>query len=687
MSLLRDVIADYYDDVLGATCFIEKATVNVNDPAIYNKEGFTANQILTRKDILYDKSGCPWIVGYLPKNYPSGEQTGVINFNYFDVPNVTVENIEEWDGYDELGEYVLSIKSAYVQQGYTAPYKDRDIYGLRLNCSPTALTPAVYGLEYTGWETFPSFVQSLMTVGKNPTLFKQFQTENRGSVVVNYENNFIKTVQTAIDETNKQGLYNAVMTYAPKLATTQATIADGTIIYDSGTNVYYRVKSETGEKTKKVVVKTGQDAIWYHYLSKIFSFENSFNNNRMTTNSCEIEINYYHTTYSLETIGLGGNCTITQNRTHLYDQPYDMFCIPYSDDIQFRYKKPGEEEDTIVSYKKGMAMSFAQNVASDLGKDAIYDIQILPYCPAQYLIKTDEDGTYIEDNGEGITQRITGEDNEVIGAIIWLSKSSFSFTIPYNIALDEKPIGRKIQAICDKYRICSPNMSSFFDFDPVKNNGVSEIEVDCYYKPYTPYIHLNPIFSGLYANTTFEYEVRGLDLSGNFSLTQISNAWTDYQLQNKNYQEIFNRQQSNLTKLHSYEMMESGINALVGTAGSAGAGYVVGGVPGAIIGGAVSLGGGIGDQFLQEAKYKETLNYNKAMYDFQLQNIQALPQSLTKVDTLSPNNPLVPYIEYYTCSDIEKNAIRNNLYYGGMTIGRIGSLNEFKTVEPSFMKA
>ena len=139
--------------------------------------------------------------------------------------------------------------------------------------------------------------------------------------------------------------------------------------------------------------------------------------------------------------------------------------------------------------------------------------------------------------------------------------------------------------------------------------------------------------------------------------------------------------------MHGFEMMESGINAIVGTLGSAGAGFAVGGAPGAIVGGVLSLGGGIADQFLQEAKYKESLGYNEAMYKYQLGNIQALPQSLTKVDALSPNNPNIPYIEYYTCSNIEKNAIRNNLYYGGMTVGRIGSLMEFKQEEPSFMKA
>ena len=37
LTLRRDLIADNYNEIINAPAFIEKATVNANDPAIFNK--------------------------------------------------------------------------------------------------------------------------------------------------------------------------------------------------------------------------------------------------------------------------------------------------------------------------------------------------------------------------------------------------------------------------------------------------------------------------------------------------------------------------------------------------------------------------------------------------------------------------------------------------------------------------
>lgn len=58
LMLRRDLIADNYNDIINAPCFIEKATVSNNDPAIYNKENMTFNQIKTSETELKDKTNC-----------------------------------------------------------------------------------------------------------------------------------------------------------------------------------------------------------------------------------------------------------------------------------------------------------------------------------------------------------------------------------------------------------------------------------------------------------------------------------------------------------------------------------------------------------------------------------------------------------------------------------------------------
>ena len=63
--LRRDVVADYYNIVLNAPCFIEKGNLHYNDPLIFNDEGITFNQIKKAEYRIMDKTACPWLVAYV----------------------------------------------------------------------------------------------------------------------------------------------------------------------------------------------------------------------------------------------------------------------------------------------------------------------------------------------------------------------------------------------------------------------------------------------------------------------------------------------------------------------------------------------------------------------------------------------------------------------------------------------
>ena len=41
------------------------------------------------------------------------------------------------------------------------------------------------------------------------------------------------------------------------------------------------------------------------------------------------------------------------------------------------------------------------------------------------------------------------------------------------------------------------------------------------------------------------------------------------------------------------------------------------------------------------------------------------------------NNKLYPFLEYYSCTDEEKTALRNKLIYNGMTVMTIGKPEEY----------
>lgn len=76
----------------------------------------------------------------------------------------------------------------------------------------------------------------------------------------------------------------------------------------------------------------------------------------------------------------------------------------------------------------------------------------------------------------------------------------------------------------------------------------------------------------------------------------------------------------------------------------------------------------------QEARSYAVDNFNYAMG-----NIQALPYGLTKSSALTYNNKLFPILEYYSCTDEEKEALKNKLKYDGMTVMRIGTINDLTT--------
>lgn len=67
------------------------------------------------------------------------------------------------------------------------------------------------------------------------------------------------------------------------------------------------------------------------------------------------------------------------------------------------------------------------------------------------------------------------------------------------------------------------------------------------------------------------------------------------------------------------------------------------------------------------------------MYGYQLGNIQALPNSLSRTAAQTNNNKLFPFVEYFTATDVEKDALEAKIQYNGMTIMRINTLGNYIT--------
>ena len=269
----------------------------------------------------------------------------------------------------------------------------------------------------------------------------------------------------------------------------------------------------------------------------------------------------------------------------------------------------------------------------------------------------------------------------VVGLIFYVPFATFTTIINQQININKS---KKVLSNCYMHRIVSPNYQGSFEFNIAKNGGkVSSFNVFCTYKPYTPIIKVAPNFEWLYG---LEYQDnRGLLCGGDFSLPRVSDAWVNYQLNNKNYQNIFNRDIQHLDFMQSIEMRNQLVSGAVGivsdAAKGAAAGAMVGGgwgaVGGAVLGGATSaIGYGI-DIDTMARTHRENRQLAIDKFNYKLGNVKALPYTLTKVGSFDAISKIFPFIEEYSCSDEELRAFENKIKYESMTVMRIGTLNEF----------
>ena len=266
----------------------------------------------------------------------------------------------------------------------------------------------------------------------------------------------------------------------------------------------------------------------------------------------------------------------------------------------------------------------------------------------------------------------------------------YSILNPGNDALT-----RKLANECDVLRLVSQNYSAIFEFSAAKSGGVDGFLADCTYKPWSPYIHILPKLKGLYGDNFVSIDdARGLICGGDMSLPQLSNAWANYQLQNKTYQEMFDRQiknmdvQNDINKQGAIAQLIA--SPIIGGASGAAAGAQMGGVNGMAIGTGIGAVGGLATSALDFRNnlrmMEENRQYKIDMYGYNLQNIQAIPTSLTKTSALTYNTRVWPFIEYYTCTIKERDALSDKIKYNGMTIMKIGTLNEYSLGEGNFYK-
>ena len=655
--LRRDLLADNYEKITTSPSFIEKGYVEPTDSAIFNKENMNFNQIKTRETLLKDDSNTSWIVGYIAKDHTalndktftykpevdltiSGNHTDWTYANLVDgnehitinptSPNNNMRFVLRWLGSaseDRRTEFMFNSSTHSSYRVYPAQVSDYWETNLR---SATAFIDSNW-YSLLDWNTCLDKV-----LLDNPSWSSKDDFDYLTSLVG-------KTIQF------QDGVYTLALTED------NDTYQNDWSYWGSG-QLYNYLYSVVNDNLLDGITGTYRYPVAYRLFIKKFRFT--------LTQVTSVQGTYKY--------------SIPQTTRLLNDAPYKMFCIPYYKDGNYLF----QVNDTNHRYTldKDIMLTWSFNIATELG-NSLYDLQILPYCPiSNWRGNANVAGIFSVNKTENVDYTtLLDSNNKVVGVCSWCDVSSKEQFLKYPIEI----MDYKLENECDMYRLCSPNYASAFEFNPAKNDGVEGYNVRYTYKPYQPFINVAPKFNRLYGKDFKDN--RGLILSGDFSLPIVRDAWINYELNNKNYLVAFDRQIENLESNYSWQKKMGIANAITGTiqGGVSGAmsGALVGGGVGAVVGGVLgtgaSLAGGAMDITMQQNLHNEAIDYTKDNFGYQLQNIQALPNTLNKVSSIISVSKLFPFLEYYTCTNEEKEALENKLKYNGMTIGRIGKIIDY----------
>ena len=683
-TLYRDTIADNYNALMNAPMYVEKATIQQSDDvAIYNKENLEVNQIKQSEDLLKDETATAWLVGYFAKNIDFGSEAGQISRNITikapDYPTINTNTLEGWTW------------NQYTATDYKLAHSvDVSLY--------VSLEPQFFGIN-SG--SYMSTNGTISVFNKDDGFYKALcsNVPTGGSDVRRnwIRNNLWPTYSNAAAD-----IVNKVMEYENLHNDSSITDLDGKDLFvESGTGAgYYHIKvinKGNGQDLSYYPANSAEEGYVANKLQNV-SVDYTYPTSRGNHPCVKKEI--YYTSYRIELTPFTPATLTTLDwpigAKTLDDAPYGMMCIP-ADSV--RVYKSGQT--TFRTFDEKAALNAMCTIAEHLGAFC-YDIQKLPYCPILGIKTLTEQFINIDSLTEGTDYAyIMGGSNTKQGIIFYCDTSTFSFnisrslTIPRNVLDDHEDTyveDMKIANQCDFYRMYSPNWAASFEFNLVKTGDINTFNVDCTYKPFTPYIHINPLWGRLYGQDFDDY--RGLICQGDFSIPRVNDAWTQYQINNKNYLNSFNRQVDSLELSQSVERKQQAFNAITGTITGAAAGAATGAklgggygaIAGAVVGGATSAIGGALDYHYGEMLRNEALDLRVDQFNYSLQNIQALPDTLAKVSTYDANNKIFPVLEYYTCTYQEKVALLNKMIYNGMTIMRIGTLAEFMDSDKHYIK-
>ena len=668
LTLRRDVLVDY-STMATATVYAERGYVPNTNNLIFNSEGNSYNQIKKKESILKDGSASPWLVGYLASNvFADGDKTIEVQTDanaYYDNTYATTDAMIADNPHTTLNPSTVLLDPIVDEMSFFAAVPTTNLMNLwrfkyefqyidLLRDQPLSDPPPRISIT-NGNEAKATMRLTELLIGDAPK-----------RAIADYisidHNDEILTTEQMLDLLSREN----------KIARVGNPV--------TGYQYYKLIISPSGYTNKGYTVTSGNTKIYLD--NKVYPIITEGIATGSVPDKYGVSLTASSYTVSWQLMDISKlTITLKQTAPPVEKSPYYCFAIPYN---SIAIQKGALITNTSASSSRQLARQIATQLSS-----FCYDVQLMPYFPLQSYISS----TATVDITDMSTEQyslLTQSNSEGLKSILfWINEPNFSFKIEDSIVYNSQE--PKVQNETQFCRLNSPNYAASFEFSVAKNKGVSYWQVDCSYKPYQPYIHVAPNWKGLYGSNF--NDARGLICTGDFSIDLMTDRWQEYQVQNKNYNEIFNRQIQSLDLQQSIakrqEIFGAVAGSLSGAMSGATTGALAGGLPGAIAGGVTGLGisavGGVMDVIDSQKLRDDARSSQFDMFNYQLGNVKALPNTLTKVSTYNINNKIYPFYEIYEATSEEIEALRQQLNWRGYNLGIIGQLSDFQ-VEGKYFK-
>lgn len=695
LTLRRDIIADFYSDVIKhSPCLIRKGYVPQTNPLIFNDEGVRYNKIKEREVMIKDESNCSYIVGFISNTAPAKATiNGTIKddnyvYAYTDINEFPYKAFVEGAGNNHTNSARQLKGNENLNLWFAVKFSTFSTTGRN---ALFEMTYNYYGASKPSW--YNNSYSSNYVIDSN-LCYTYPQTNPLGvSISHDYETNHPSQGERLGNQEVGARYRDCCFNSAQMNQSTGAKITALSLlgvedseysnisIFDNKKikigNVIYEAHLKSENETNRNV---SANSTLVSFLNSSKPFNSMVQNMAPASWNC----NYSSQNFTTDNIKVLGTTQdwyleLTQadveihtavdspsSRTHLTDQPYDMFVLVNESNISYKIGTT----DYVSNHDVNMNM--AQAIIQEYG-DASYDLQIVPFNPIRGSILADGSINWLNYDSHPIYDA----NNQIVGHYVMCSSADLKFTLEKD-ELKFLPTDYKKDFNLKQYRLCSPNQETIFEFSPAMNDGITTWEITANYRPYASYIKIQPSWNWLYGLTSYEglTDFRGLVYNSILCVTQLSDAWANYVNSNKNYQQIFDTQIGTLTKSQNIQL-----NAMEETLGWRS--YT--GMP---ISSIARVIGGSKDIEMQRELNNVALEKMNADFNYQMDNIKSIPHTIRKLTNINGDTRIFPYIEVYSCSSVEEESFNLKMKYTGYTIMTTGYIWDYlKLNEEIFIQA